>query len=185
MRQVRRFAVSCWLSLSLAGSAALGLGAVAIATSGPALAAVSSSPGETVASVIPTTATPGSRITVAVSCASRDTGSATLFGQTLGLPEQIPMQPGVANGDFVITVTLPQNIQPATYHPDIDCSDGTSTSVTLHVTQMPSSGGAETGDGTTSTATNTGLAAGGLVLIAVGAVAGGIAMRRRSSGTRD
>ena len=46
---------------------------------------------------------------------------------------------------------------------------------------MPSGGGAETGDGTTSTTTNTGLAVGGLVLIGVGAVAGGIALRRRSA----
>ena len=35
--------------------------------------------------------TPGSAVTFAVTCANPDSGSATLFGQTLGLPEQIPM----------------------------------------------------------------------------------------------
>ena len=73
------------------------------------------------------------------------------------------MENGAASGDFVVTVTLPSSIVPGTFHPQIDCSDGTSTSVTLRVTQMPSGGGAQTGDGTTSTTTNTGLAVGGLV----------------------
>jgi hypothetical protein len=178
MRLMRRFAASFWLTIGVTGSAALGLGAVT-AMSGPALAATVNSPGNTVASVVPATVTPGTRVTFAVACASVDSSSATLFGQTLGLPEQIPMQSGAASGDFVITVTLPASILPGTYHPDIDCSDGTSTNVALHVTQLPR-GGAQTGDGTTSTTTNNGLAAGGLVLIGVGAVAGGIAMRRRS-----
>jgi hypothetical protein len=180
MRLMRLFTASFWLSIGLAGSVAVGLGIAAVAMSGPALAATASSPGNTVASVVPSRVTPGTRVTFAVACASVDASSATLFGQTLGLPEQIPMQNGAANGDFVITVTLPATIRPGTYHPDIDCSDGTSTSVTLHVTQMPSGGGAQTGDGATSTTTNTGLAAGGIVLMAVGAVAGGIALRRRS-----
>jgi len=181
MRLMRLFAASFWLRIGLAGSAAAGLGVAAIATSDPAFAATASSPGSTVASVVPSRVTPGTRVTFAVACANPDSTSATLFGQTLGLPEQIPMGNGAASGDFVVTVTLPSNIVPGTYHPEIDCSDGTSTSVTLHVTQLPSGGGAETGDGTTTTTTNTGLAVGGLVLIGVGAVAGGIALRRRSS----
>ena len=180
MRLMRLFAASFWLSIGLAGSAAAGFGIAAIATSSPALAATASSPGNTVASVVPSRVTPGTRVTFAVACANPDSSSATLFGQTLGLPEQIPMENGAASGDFVVTVTLPNSIVPGTFHPRIDCSDGTSTSVTLHVTQMPSGGGAETGVGTTSTTTNTGLAVGGLVLIGVGAVAGGIALRRRS-----
>jgi hypothetical protein len=182
MRLMRLFGASFWLRIGLAGSAAVGLGVAAIATSGPAFAATASSPGSTVASVVPSRVTPGTRVTFAVACANPDSSSATLVGQTLGLPEQIPMGNGAASGDFVVTVTLPSNIVPGTYHPEIDCSDGTSTSVTLHVTQLPSGGGAETGDGTTSTTTttNTGLAVGGLVLIGVGAVAGGIALRRRS-----
>jgi len=50
----------------------------------------------------------------------------------------------------------------------------------LLVTAVPS-GGAATGDGTTSTTTNGRLAMAGLVLIAAGALAGGFALRRRGS----
>jgi hypothetical protein len=198
MRRMRRFAASLRLSAVLAGPAVLGLAALvsvtsAVLTTGtaPALAASGGSatlaasgnpPGDTVASVVPSTATAGSRVTFAVSCASLDATSATLFGHTLGLPEQIPMEAGSADGDFVITVTLPSGIAPGTYRPDIDCSDGTSTTATLTVSTMPAGGGAQTGDGTTSTTTNTGLATGGLVLIGIGAVAGGIALRRRAAG---
>lgn len=145
----------------------------------PANAASANPPGDTVASVVPATATPGSRVTFAVSCASLNATSATLFGQTLGLPDQIPMDAGAADGDFTITVTLPFSIQPATYRPDIDCSDGTSATAALRVTAFPAGGGAQTGDGTTATTKNTGLAAGGALLIAVGLGAGALAVVRR------
>ena len=75
------------------------------------MAAASNPPANTVASVVPSAATPGSRVTFAVSCASEDTASATLFGQALGLPGQIPMEPRPADGDFAITVILPQHIR--------------------------------------------------------------------------
>lgn len=179
MRLMRRFAASCGLSISLAGSAALGLGVVAAALSGPALAATASPPGSAVAFADPSTVTPGTSVTFQVTCGSLQASSATLFGTTLGLPDQIPMDKS-SGGVFSVTVSLPGSIQPGTYRPDIDCSDGSSATASLRVTALPSGGGAETGDGTTSTTTNTGLAAGGLVLIAVGAVAGGIALRRRS-----
>ncbi len=190
MRRLRRCAASLGLAAGLAGSTVLGLAVMATVSAAlmasdvpSALAAPGSgSSGHTVGSVSPSTTTPGSRVTFAVACASEDTSSATLFGQTLGLPEQIPMNAGDGDGDFAITVTLPAGIDPGVYHPDIDCSDGTSTSVRLRVTEFPAAGGAQTGDGTTSTTTNTGLSAAGLVLIAVGAVAGGIALRRRSAG---
>jgi len=207
VRRLRRCAASLGLAAGLAGSTVLGLAvmatvsaallasdvpsALAAPDSGSSAARPSgdrvasddrSASGVTVGSVSPSTTTPGSRVTFAVSCASADTSSATLFGQTLGLPEQIPMNAGDADGDFAVTVTLPAGIDPGVYHPDIDCSDGTSTSVRLRVTEFPAAGGAQTGDGTTSTTTNTGLSAAGLVLIAVGAVAGGIAVRRRSAG---
>jgi len=184
MRLIRRFAASSWLRFSIISSVALGAGACAAATSVPALAAVTGPP--TVAAVNPSSTTPGTKVTFAVSCSSTTATSATLFGTTLGLPEQIPMQAGAASGDFLITVMLPSSIQPGTYHPSIDCSDGTSATATLQVTALPAQGGAQTGDGTTSTSqTNSGLAAAGLVLIGVGAVAAGIAVRRRSSGTRQ
>jgi hypothetical protein len=188
MRLMRRSAVSAWLSLGLAASAVLGLGAVVILTAAavtsgvvPALAAVSKPPGGTVASVVPATATPGSQVTFTVSCARRDTTAATLFGRTLGLPEQIPMDAAAAAGDFTVTVTMPGHTQPATYRPDIGCSDGTSTTAALKVTAFAAADAAHTIDSTTSTPVSTGLAAAGLVLIGVGAVAGGIAIRRRNA----
>jgi hypothetical protein len=151
--------------------------------SAPASAATVGQPGSAVAFASPSTVTAGTAVTFQVTCGSLQATSATLFGTTLGLPQQIPMTKG-SNGDvFAVTVTLPSTIRPGTFTPDIDCSDGSSATATLHVTAMPSGGGAETGDGTTSTATDTGLSAGGLALIAVGAVVGGIALRRRS-GTR-
>jgi len=187
MRPTRRFAASGRLTTSLAGTAALGLGVIAAIVSGPALmsspalAATTSQPGGAVAVARPSTVTPGTAVTFQVTCGSLQATSATLFGTTLGLPEQIPMNKESNDDVFTVTVTLPSSTQPGTYNPDIDCSDGSSAVATLHVTAMPSGGGAQTGDGTTSTTTNTGLSAGGLALIAIGAVAGGIALRRRST----
>jgi hypothetical protein len=195
MRLMRRSAASAWLSLGLAASAALGLGAVIILTAAavtpgvvPAIAAVGNPPGGSVASVVPATTTPGSQVTFTVSCARHDTTAATLVGQTLGLPEQIPMDAKAADGDFTITVTMPMHTRPATYRPDIDCSDGTSTTAALTVTAFAAADRATTDRSAPSTAANTGLTTAGLVLIGIGAVAGGVAIRRRnaarSSGTR-
>jgi hypothetical protein len=189
MRPMRRFAGSGRLIANLAASAALSLGAVAATVTGlalaagPAQAATSSQPGSAVAFATPSAVTAGTAVTFQVTCGSLQATSATLSGTTLGLPEQIPMNKGAGGGVFSVTVTLPSSIRPGTFNPAIDCSDGSSTTARVRVTAMPS-GGAATGDGTTSTATDTGLSAAGLVLIAVGAVAGGIALRRRS-GTRS
>ncbi len=186
MRLMRRFAASGKLSHSLAGPAALCLCVIAAAISGPALmsgpalAATAGQPGAAVAFASPSTVTAGTAVAFQVTCGSLQATSATLFGTTLGLPQQIPMNKESNDDVFAVTVTLPPSIRPGTYKPDIDCSDGSSAAATVHVTAMPS-GGAETGDGTTSSATNTGLSAGGLALIAIGAVAGGIALRRRSN----
>jgi hypothetical protein len=185
MRGARRPAAWGRLTGNLVGSAALGLGVIAAVSgsalvAGPALAATTGEPGAAVASASPSTLTAGTAVAFRVTCGSLQATSATLFGTTLGLPQQIPMTKGSGGDVFSVTVTLPSTIQPGTYNPDIDCSDGSSAVATLHVTAMPS-GGAQTGDGTTSTTTDTGLSAGGLALIAVGAVAGGIALRRRSS----
>jgi hypothetical protein len=89
------------------------------------------------------------------------------------------------SGLFSVTVTLQGGIEAGRYHPDMDCSDGSSASAFLRVTGFPARGGAQTGDGTTSTETNSGLAAVGLAMIAVGAVAGGLGMRRRQASRRS
>jgi hypothetical protein len=187
MRLMRRFAASGSLRHSLVGPPVLCLCVIAAAISGQvlmsssALAATAGQPGAAVAFANPSTVTAGTSVTFQVTCGSLQATSATLFGTTLGLPQQIPMNKESNDDAFAVTVTLPSSIRPGTYKPDIDCSDGSSAAATLHVTAMPSGGGAETGDGTTSSATNTGLSAGGLALIAIGAVAGGIALRRRSN----
>jgi hypothetical protein len=193
MRLIRRSAMSAWLTLGLVASAALGLGIsvalalIALATPTfarltyrvpPEVAAAGSPPAHTVASVLPSAATPGSQVTFAVSCASADAASATFFGTGLGLASQMPMDAGTGDGDFTVTVTLPQSIRPAVYHPYITCSDGTSTTASLTVTEFPVAAVVHTVRPATSTS---GLATAGLVLIGVGAVAGGIAVRRRAS----
>ncbi len=183
MRLIRQFAILAGLSVALLSSGATGTVALESASVSQAQAAVVSAPGAT-GSVNPATATSGTQVTFQVLCSSLNASSATLFGTTLGLPEQIPMNKGSVGGVFNITVTLPDSIQPGKYTPDMDCSDGSSATTTLTVTALPSPGGAQTGDGTTSTQTNTGLAAAGLALISVGAVAGGIAMRRKKAGSR-
>jgi len=193
MRLLRRPAVSAWLTLGLVASAALGLGiSIALALAAlatptyvrltyrvpPEVAAAGSPPAHTVASVVPSAATPGEQVTFAVSCASPAAASATFFGQSLGLPEQVAMDAGTADGDFTVTVTLPEAIRPDVYHPYIACSDGTSTVAALTVTEFPVAAVVHTGHPATSTS---GLATTGLVLIGVGVVAGGIALRRRAS----
>ena len=186
MRLNRRFAVSSRLRAGVAGPALICtglLGAAVLATAGPASAGsttMSNSPGAS-ATAEPSIATPGTAVTFQVFCTSLTASSATFFGTTLGLPAQIPMDKESGGGVFSITVTLPGSIQPGVYHPDIDCSDGSSASARLKVTPFPSQGGAATGDGTTSTESDSGLAVAGLALIGVGAVAGGIATRRRST----
>lgn len=187
MRPMRRLTASGRLPRALCGPAALGLCVTAAALSGlalisgPALAATVGQPGAAVAVASPSTVTASTGVTFQVTCGSLQAAAATLFGTTLGLPQQIPMNKEPAGDVFTVTVTLPASIRPGTYNPAIDCSDGSSALATVHVTAMASGGGAQAGDGTTSSATNTGLSAGGLALIAAGAVAGGIAVRRRSS----
>jgi hypothetical protein len=186
MRLNGRFFASFWLSLAgpvIVSTAALGI--VALAGASPAAAAErtasnSDSPGAS-ASADPSIATPGTSITFQMFCASLTASSATFFGATLGLPSQIPMDKESGGGVFSVTVTLPGNLLPAIYHPDMDCSDGSSARARIKVTPFPSQGGAATGDGTTSTETNSGLAYGGLALIGIGAVLGGVAMRRRTT----
>jgi hypothetical protein len=180
MRLIRRLAASARLSAALAGPVVLGLAVVGMAAlaSGPAVATVVAPAGGAYATVSPESTTPGGNVEFAISCASESSTSATFFGTTLGLPAQIPMNKGAVPGDFTITVTIPGNIGSGSYHPDMDCSDGSTASADLVVAAVPRQGAA-TGDGTTSTRTNNGLAMVGLALIGVGAIVGGIALRRR------
>lgn len=176
--------------------AALTVAGTVVLTAAPAFA--SSAP----IGVTPSTATPGASVTFTVSCGSSAT-SATLFGTTLGLPQQIPMQPSAHAGEFATTVDLPASITPGTYHPSIDCSNGASGTATLVVsspsathtatpspspthTATPSappsatpSGAPETGDGATSTMLGGPFEAAGLGLLGLGALAGVIAFGRR------
>lgn len=193
MRLRRRSAVSAWLTLGLTASAALGLGIsvalalIALATptfarltyrAPPEVAAAGRPPAHTVAAVVPSAVTPGSKVTFAVSCASADAASATFFGQALGLPEQLAMDAGTADGDFTVTVTLPEAVRPGVYHPYIGCSDGTSATAPLTVTEFPVAAAVRTSHPATFTSA---LATAGLVLIGIGVVAGGLAMRRRAA----
>ena len=190
MRLIGRAAASLWLSAGLLSTAA-GLGALVIGPAAPAgatarAASLARSAGFVSASATatPSTAAPGAMITFAITCASTSASSATLFGTSLGLPEHIPMN-NDGSGLFSVTVSLPAGIEPGRYHPEMDCSDGSSASAFLRVTGFPAPGGAQTGDGTTSTETNNGLAEVGLAMIAVGAVAGGLSIRRRQSSRRS
>jgi hypothetical protein len=163
---------------ALAGVTALiaGTSAVLAAGTGPALATTANAPRSTLASVIPSTAIPRSRVTFAVYCTSPAATSATLHGRPIGLTKHIPMRPDTAAGDFTASVILPGSMQPGTYHPRIECSDGTSATARLLVPSFAAAGWTP----------GAWLRVGGLVLIGMGTVAGGIALRRRKRGhSRD
>lgn len=157
--------------------AALTIAAVIVLAAAPAFA---SGP---VIYVTPSPATPGNSETFAVTCGPSAT-SATLFGATLGLPEQIPMQPSAKAGDFATTVDLPTNIASGTYKPSIDCSNGSSGTATVVVIRAPGATGAPaaapaTGDGATSTAMGGPFEVVGISLLGIGGLAGMIAFGRR------
>jgi hypothetical protein len=173
-----RFIRSAAVTLTLAGAAALAVSA------GPALAA------NPVIDVTPSTATPGASVTFAITCGTGST-SATLFGTTLGLPEQISMDSATEIGEWVVTVDLPANISPGDYSPSIDCDNGVTGTASLTVNPAPSpatptavpSGAPLTGDGTTSSATGGPFTPAGVALLAAGGVAAGavaIRWRRRA-----
>ena len=140
----------------------------------PAQASVAIAPRDTLASVVPSTAIPQSRVTFAVYCTSSRATSATLIGRTLGLTQHIRMRPNRAAGGFAVSVTLPGSIQPGTYHPGIRCSDGTSTTARLLVPAFAAA---------SSTWATVGqwLTVGGLILIGSVAVTRSIVLRRRHS----
>jgi hypothetical protein len=139
--------------------------------------------------VNPSVAAPGGSVTFAVFCGTGAT-SATLFGITLGLAEQIPMGASTHTGEFVTTVTLPTSIVPGSYSPSIDCNPiGTSDTASLTVNPAPGpqpTGPPMTGDGSTSSMMGGPFTTAGLALLAVGglAVAVGVVRSRRRAGSR-
>jgi hypothetical protein len=179
------------LAASAAGAAALLAPALLAPVLLPATAAYASGPGPlaaTTASVQPIPAIPGALARFTVSCASLDTAAASLLGQSLGLPALIPMNAAAVEGDFVVAVRLPSHVRPGSYRPRIECSDGTSASVAVRVESVQAAAAARAAAASERAAAATptspvgaGLAAAGIALMAVGALAGGsaLALRRR------
>jgi hypothetical protein len=191
MRVPLRRAAVIRLGSGPAIAAALGSATLATAVLLPAIAAQASARGPTgaaVAAVQPATATPGGSVRFTVSCASLDTAAATLLAQPLGMAALIPMNAAPMEGDFVVTVRLPSDIRPGRYRPRVECSDGTSAMVTLWVESVQAAAAARAAAASERAAAaaptspvNAGLAAGGVALMAVGALAAGsaLALRRR------
>jgi hypothetical protein len=191
MRVPPRRAAVIRLGFGLATAAALGIAALAMAVLLPATAARASAPGPAgvaAAAVLPTTATPGGSVRFTVSCASLDTATATLLAQPLGIPAPISMNAAAMEGDFVVTVRLPSAIRPGRYRPRVECSDGSAAVATLWVQSVQAAAAARAtaasdraAAATPTSPVNAGLAAGGVALMAVGALAGGsaLALRRR------
>lgn len=185
MRLFRSAVSASGICTAILAVAAVALTAVAATTALAAPRADSDPAGPALtpqASASPASAQPGQAVTFSISCDGAK--SATLFGATLGLPEQIPMGLGMHDGQFTATVTLSDSIAPGTYSPSIDCDNGQSAQAQLMVNAMPGKG-AGTGDGTTATATDPAVTAGGLVLLGLGAVIGGFALRQRRSARRS
>lgn len=136
--------------------------------------------------IFPNPSAPGTSTTFQVNCASESSSgpaqSATLAGTQLGLADQIPMQASGQTNVFITTVVLPTTLAAGTYSPEVDCSNGVSASATLQVNAVPSPA-PQTGDGTTSTATNSSITDVGFGLLGLGAVVGGVALRRRRPGS--
>jgi hypothetical protein len=179
------------LGLGLTTATALGIAALATGALLPATTARASAPGPADAAAVavqPTTATPGGSVRFTVSCASLDTAAAMLLAQPLGMTALIPMNAAAMEGDFVVTVRLPSGIRPGRYRPRVECSDGTSAVATVWVESAQAAAAARAAAAseraaaaTPTSPVNAGLAASGVALMAVGAVAGGcaLALRRR------
>jgi hypothetical protein len=163
--RVRHAAAAACLGIALLGGAA------------GAPAALASTP---TTKVVPDPSAPGTSTTFGIVCSGAS--SATLFGATLGLPEQIPMQ-NTGQSTFVATVTLPTGIQPGSYHPALDCSNGQSATITVTVSAVPGQA-PQTGAGTTSTTTNGTLADIGFGVMGLGAAGAAYLLGRRRLGRR-
>ena len=166
--RLKRLAVAAVFPLAMAPSAAL------TAAAPPALASAPR------VNVTPNPATSGTPVLFSVICGSSAT-SATLFGGTLGLSEQIEMQPVTGPGEFAVTATLPATTSPGLYIVDMRCSNGFSANATLTVGSEPVQA-PQTGEGTTSTATDTAAMAAGIGVLGLAALLGGVLLYRRKLG---
>jgi MYXO-CTERM domain-containing protein len=164
-------------ALTLAGIATFAGAATPALASGPQI------------DVTPSVAAPGAQVTFSIACGPGAV-SATLFGTTLGLSEQIPMQASTHWGVFVTTVTLPLGISPGGYAPSLDCSNGVSGTGALQVNALPvqpttpaavPSGAPRTRGGSTSTAMGGPLSAVGAGLLGLGGLGAVVAIRRRKA----
>jgi hypothetical protein len=160
--------------------AAAGLIVVVLVSSAPA--ALAQNP---TVNIFPNPSAPGTSTTFTVDCdtSAGTASSATLDGTSLGLPSQIPMQASGQSNMFEVTVVLPTSLAPGTYDPGINCSNGVTAAGALTVNAVPGQA-PQTGDGTTSTATNSALTDVGLALVGAGSLAGGLVLRKRRSGSR-
>jgi hypothetical protein len=158
--------------------AATAAGLLWMASVMPALASLPSS------RVTPDPSSPGTPTTFGVFCGA-SAKSATLAGSTLGLPDKVPMNPTSSTqaGEFVVTVVLPAGIAPGTYHPAIDCSNGTSGTVAVRVSPVPAKA-PQTGGGSTSTVTGSPLEWAGLGVAGLGVLIGALSLRRRRASSR-
>jgi len=151
----------------------------AVAASAAAVPAASAAiAGLPITHITPNPSAPGTATTFTVFC-GRDAKSATLFGTTLGLADLNTMNSTPTAGTFAITLELPPNIAPGTYHPGVECSNGLTGNATLHVSPVPVRA-PETGDGATATETGSVLEPIGYGLIAIGVLTGALALRRRT-----
>jgi hypothetical protein len=170
------------MRLVTAAVAAACLAGAVVASAAAVPAASAAIAGLPITHITPNPSAPGTATTFTVFC-GRDAKSATLFGTTLGLADLNTMNsaPGARAGTFVITLALPPNIAPRTYHPGVECSNGLMGNATMHVSPVPVRA-PETGDGTTATETGSVLEPVGYGLIAIGVLVltGALALRRRT-----
>jgi hypothetical protein len=134
----------------------------------------------TEASAATTTANPrfiaaGQHTTLTIRCLGAP-GSATLTGTEVGLPSNIAMDKR-ATGKFSVTTYIPRNTMPGAYEITMQCSNGDSGSVSIHVSPR---GGPDTGDGAASGVDMTTAVVGGGA-VALAAVGGAIMLGRRQN----
>jgi hypothetical protein len=130
--------------------------------------------------VTPNPSAPGTPTIFSIVCGSSAT-SAALFGATLGLGGEIPMQPVTRAGEFALTATVPATTSPGLYIVAIRCSNGFAANAALTVGSGPRQA-PRAGDGTTSIAAHTAAIAAGTGVLGVAALVGGVLLYLRKLG---